>query len=255
MKRKHIMQFSLDADRLRVNIDTKECNLPDESRTRMQPVLERLGQAVRAFPASELWLTIVYHPRSNTFHAQAKLKLPGETIITGDRNGELDVALSHCLEQVQRRVDAYRMNPDGQAIEVAEQRAEADSPYIAKTEPDAGELGEAVQQLDYAAFRRAIAGQETHVRLHIGRWVQRYPEIERDLGREFQISDLVEEVFLLAFEQWADRPMHLPLHEWLDSLADPAVWALYRDPVEQEAASYAQSVANPPSAHQRRSPS
>jgi hypothetical protein len=252
MKRKHTMQFSLDADRLRVNIDAKECELPAESRTRMQPTLERLGQAVREFPASELWLTIVHHSRSNTFHAQAKLKLPGETIITGDRNESLDMALSHCLEQVQRRVDAYRMNPDRQALQVAERRAEADSPYIATAEPDAGKLGEAVQQLDYAAFRQALAGQETHVRLHIGRWVQRYPQIEHDLGREFQLSDLVEEVFLLAFEQWTDRPMHLPLHEWLDSLADPAVRALYRDPVEQEAASYAQSVANPPSAHQHR---
>lgn len=255
MKRKHAMQFSLDDYRLLVTIDTKECDLPDESRTRMQPMLDRLGQSVQEFPASELWLTIVYHPRSNVFHAQSKLKLPGETIITGNRNGSVDVAISHCLEQVQRRVDAYRMNPDREALHAARQRAEADRPYIAPTEPDAGKLGEAVQQLDYAAFRRALAGQESHVRLHMGRWIQRYPEVDRRIGRDFQISDFVEEVFLLAFEQWPDRPLHLSLHEWLDSLADPAVRALYDDPLEQEAARYAQSFANPPNAHQRRSSS
>jgi len=74
------------------------------------------------------------------------------------------------------------------------------------------------------------------------RWIQRYPEVQHEVGQSFEIADLVEEVFLLAFEQYGDRPTHISLHEWLDNLIDPAVKDFWQNPEDRVAASYAQSL-------------
>jgi hypothetical protein len=78
--------------------------------------------------------------------------------------------------------------------------------------------------------------------MRVGRWIQRYPEIQDQVDRAFKISDLVEEVFLLAFEQYADRPTHIRLRAWLDQLIDPAVKSFWRSPEDRQAASYAQTL-------------
>jgi hypothetical protein len=76
------MQYTAEEYHLQIEIDAKEYELTPEERAHIKPDVDRIGEAVRHFAMSQLWLTSVYHPRSNRFHAQAKLKLPGETIIT-----------------------------------------------------------------------------------------------------------------------------------------------------------------------------
>jgi hypothetical protein len=239
------MLFVADYHDLQVEIDTKECTIPADERSRLQPELERLGDAVAEFPDSRLWLTVVYHPHSGVYHAQAKLKLPGQTIITGHPSDYLDVALMRTIAKVLHRVERYKDRPDPQAVRLAERQAEQSEEVLAPTDPDAGAVGEAFQRQDYAAFRRALASHETWVRTHVGRWIQRYPEVQLLLGEKFNTDDLVEEVFLLAFEHYAERPDDVPISDWLDSLIDPAVRALWHDPEEREAASFAQSFQAP----------
>jgi ribosome-associated translation inhibitor RaiA len=236
------MQYVAEWYRLQVEIQTRECGLPEDERLRMQPALDRLGEAVEELGGGQFWLTIVYHPRSQVYHAQAKLKLPGKTIITGEHNEYLDSAVQRCLDKVIRHVEAYKSNPDHQAIEQVRRQAALSTDIIAPVEPDAGKLGEAVQTGDYAAFRRSLLALEEPLRMRVGRWIQRYPEVQALVGESFEIADLVEEVFLLAFEQYRDRPTHISLHEWLASLIDPAVKAFWRHPEDRLAASFAQTV-------------
>jgi len=235
------MQFTAEEYHLQMEIDAKEYELTPEERTRMKPDLGRIGEAVKDFPAGQFWLTIVYHPRSNVFHAQAKLKLPGTTIMTGHRDPSLETAVGWCADKVVRRVRAYQAQPDHTALDEAQRRAELDRNLVAPTEPDAGKLGEAVHFNDYSAFRHALLNHEEPLRKHVGRWVQRYPEVQAQIGRTFAIADIVEEVFLQAFEQYADRPLHIPFHEWLESLMDSAIKALWRDPHERREARIAVS--------------
>jgi ribosome-associated translation inhibitor RaiA len=230
------------ATNMHVEIETKQCSISEEVRLRMQPKLEQIQQATTVFPAADLWLTIVFHPKSLVYHAQAKLKVPGQSIIVGDRNPYLDQALVRCLDKALRRVQAYQANPNREAVEQADRRAKLADGVIAPMDPDAGTLGEAVQRGDYLAFRQALWGKEEPIRKRVGRWIGRYPDIEQQVGRSLEIADLVEEVFLLAFEQYPQRPAQLTLHEWLDSLIDPAVKSYWQDPDDREAASFAQTL-------------
>jgi ribosome-associated translation inhibitor RaiA len=230
------------ATNMHMEIESKECSIPEELRLRMQPKLEQIQQAAATFPAADLWLTVVFHPNSRVYHAQSKLKVPGQTIIVGDRNQYLDLALVRCLDKTLRRLQAYQANPDREAVDQADRRAELAEGVIAPMDPDTGKLGEAVQRGDYLAFRQALWGKEEPIRKRIGRWIGRYPDIEQQVGQSLEIADLVEEVFLLAFEQYHERPAQLTLHEWLDSLIDPAVKSYWQDPDDREAASFAQTL-------------
>ena len=86
---------------------------------------------------------------------------------------------------------------------------------------------------DYESFRRALFVYEEPLRLSIGRWVQRYPEVNDRLGDKFGLPDILEEVFLNAFEQFDSRPKQVPLGEWLDNLIDPSLKQLLNSPDEE----------------------
>lgn len=240
------MAYTLSQHHLHIEIDAKECRIPDDVRARIQPRLARLGEAVHDLASSQLWLTVVYHPRSQIYHAQAKLKIPGQTIITGDRNQALDTALLECLDNVIRRVEAYKSNPDEEALSRAKRQTQLTEGVVAPIEPDAGRLGAAYLDGDYDAFRRALVSHEELVRRRVGRWIQRYPEIQRQVGESFEIADMIEEVFLTAFDRYGERPKHVSIHDWLERMIDPAITAFWNDPADRQAASFAQTLAGAP---------
>jgi hypothetical protein len=113
---------------------------------------------------------------------------------------------------------------------------------IASVESDTGKLGEAFQSADYQRFRNAISDYERPLRMRVGRWIQRYPELQANVGVTFSISDLLEEIFLMAFEQYGQRPKQLRLYEWLVNLIDPAVKSFWHKSEDRDAVSYAQTL-------------
>jgi hypothetical protein len=118
---------------------------------------------------------------------------------------------------------------------------------VAPEDPDAGPLGEAVRAGDYRPFRLALAGYEEWLRNRVGRWVQRFPEAEARVGRRLRIGDLVEQVYLNAFESFLERPTDLRLSDWLERLIDPSLKALLRHPDEEgENASLARTLRELP---------
>lgn len=223
------MRYSLDRYHLAIEIETKECDIPADLRTRMQEDIERLGTAVRSFPSSQLNLLIIHHPRSDRFHAEAKLKLPGKTLFTGEWDAYADLAVNRCLAKLRHKVDHYRAHPDHEALRQAEQRAALDRKYVAPTDPDVGRLGQAVQAGDYSSFREGLADFEEWLRDRVGRWVQRYPDADERVGEVIPIADVVEEIYLMAFERYHERPDEIPFHQWLDDLVDPSLRAIYRN--------------------------
>ena len=223
------MRYSFDRYNLQLEIEAKECQIPTDQLARIQDRLDELGRAVAAFASSELKLLVIHHPRSNRYHAEAKLKLPGETLFTGQWDEVLDAALDACLTKLLRKVEHYRAHPDHRARQAAEQRAARDWALAAPANPDEGELGQAVSAGDYSRFRELLADYEDWLRLRVGRWVQRYPEADERIGESVLIVDVVEEVYLLAFEEYPRRPDEVPFGQWLDKLVDPALREIYRD--------------------------
>ncbi len=241
------MNYSDDRFHLRVTFRTRHCEVPRDEFHRMQRSLDDLGAAVRDFPDAALTITLIYHPRSATYHAEFRLRLPGRTLATGEADPYLDSAFQRGLRKLLHRVEAYRESPDQASVAAAERADTRGREIMAPQDPDGGLLGRAVNAGDYRAFRNILIRYEDWLRLRIGRWIQRYADAETRLGRGLAIGDVVEEVYLNAFEQLPNRPTDVPFHQWLEGLIDPSLKALMHHPEqEQENASLARTLREIP---------
>jgi hypothetical protein len=227
------MQYSDDSSHLRVEIWSQGCDIPPDERARMQAALAGLGAVARDFPASDLAIRALYHPRSQSYHVEFKLKLPGRTLFGSETDPYLDSAFQRGLRKLVRKAEAHRDHPDREAAEAAGQRIALDREVVAPEDPDAGRLAEAVRNGDYRSFRTALTPYEEWVRKQVGRWVQRYPEAEAQVGGRLLLGDVIEEVYLNAFEGFTGRPTEVRFSEWLDGLIDPSLKALLRHPDEE----------------------
>jgi ribosome-associated translation inhibitor RaiA len=237
------MRYSEDRFHLGVEIDVKGCEIPADERARMQTSLAPLGEAVSDFPASHLRITAVFHPRSQAYHVEMKLKLPGQTLFAGEEDAYLDAAFQRALQNLVREAQKYTPVPGRNARATAERRTALARAMVAPEDAGDGDLARAALDGDYRTFRTALAGYEEWLRKRVGRWVQRYPEAEARVGSGLAIGDLVEAVYLNAFEQFTRRPTGLRLSDWLESLMDPSLKALLRYPDrERENASLARTV-------------
>jgi ribosome-associated translation inhibitor RaiA len=228
------MPFSDESQNLRIELDIKNCRFSPAELEKMERALDPLREPVRDFPVSDLYVTVAYHPRSLDFHVRSSLVLPGRTLFTGDRDEDPLSAWSRCVRKLLNKVTAYkeRLSAKPEKAKVREGTAQE---VVPTREPDVETLDQAVRTGDYRSFREAMFVYEEPVQKRAGRWIERYPEFEIQLGAAFTIDDLVEEVFLNAFEWYDDRPRAVRLGEWLEQLIDPAVKTLLKDPdAEQE---------------------
>src|SRR5262249_23927697 len=154
-------------------------------------------------------------------------------LFTGDWDDYLDSALCRTLRKLRHKAAAYRADADHAAGEIARRVERMNRDVVAPEAPATSALGAAVAAADYLAFRGHLATYEDWLRLRIGRWLQRYPDAEAEIGRRIRIGDLVEEVLLNAFERFDGWRTEVPLHEWLDSLIDPSLKTYCQHPVEE----------------------
>jgi hypothetical protein len=241
------MQYLDNRSHFRVEIQTHDCDVPADERARLQRFLDPLEDAAADFPEASLWINVVYHPQRDEYHAEMKLKVPGRTLFSGAYDRYLDSALQRGIERLLRKLQIYREHPDRGAKESAEREAGGERVIVAPQDPDVGPIADAAQAGDYRAFRMGLIGYEEWLRKRVGRWIERYPEAQARVGDELLIGDLVEEVYLNAFEKFAQRPTDIRLSEWLDGLIDPSLRELLRHPErEHEAASFARTVRETP---------
>src|SRR5262249_58068040 len=118
---------------------------------RMQQALELLGQAVMDYPATNLAINIIYHPRSKAYHLEAKLKLPHITLFTSDWDAYMDSAYQRCVSKLINKVAVNQEKPNGRLDETAETETTLGRDILAPQEPAGGGLGEAVFPGGYAA--------------------------------------------------------------------------------------------------------
>lgn len=235
------MQLSVDG--MAVEITTRNNEFPTDERDRMQVLLNELAERVRDMPNARLAVSVTRHPNTQVFSVHAKLTLPGLSTTLEETDPYLDSAIQRCLRRVIRRAEAYADRPDREALRAAERRQALESDIIAPESPESGPLAQSVQEGDYKSFRTALAGYEEWLRRRVGRIVELSPAAQERIGDSILIGDIIEETYLIAFEDFGRRPMKTPLHMWLENLVDPAINALLRDPDgEREAVSMARSV-------------
>jgi ribosome-associated translation inhibitor RaiA len=226
------MRYSDESYNLRIELDTKGCELNADQIERLEDGLHTLRNLVASFPVSNLYVTVIHHPRSADYHVKTSLALTGRTLFTGDRDADIHPAFERCIRKLTTKVQAYKKRMQGDA-ETAKHSEGTLQDVQATGALNTEALTEAFEYDDYAAFRREIDVFDESLTRRVGRWIQRYPEIEAELGSALTVSDIVEDVYLSAFEQFAQRPHDTPPGAWLESLIDPSVHGLLQSPEEE----------------------
>jgi ribosome-associated translation inhibitor RaiA len=205
--------------------DVHQYELAAAERRMLEDDVGGLSRQVENFPVADLHVMIEGNARSNDVSVKLTLILPGQTLVTNDHDRVLSAAFERCLGSLTHAVEAYKARLDNQAERNKVEKGTLHDIHPT-TDIDLPALDSAVTGGDYAAFRTLTLPFEEAVSGRAGRWVQRYPEFEARIGKDVKMSDVVEEVFLMAFDQYPARPAGVPMGEWLTGLLDPAVKAL-----------------------------
>jgi ribosome-associated translation inhibitor RaiA len=224
-----VMTFSDQSYNLLVNLDMKHCELPANELNKMETMLSPLNDMVRNFPVSKLHILISWRHRTSDYVVRTSLILPGDTLVSSDHHDLAPTAFEHCIDNLVRELRRFK-DRLGAVPEQAKQREGTHRELICTIPPDPEAIEAAVQNRDFAAFRTATSGYEEPVTALVGRWVERYSNVAARLGRELHISDIVEDVFLIAFERYEYRPREIRFGEWLGRHIDTAVKAMANHP-------------------------
>jgi hypothetical protein len=210
---------------LNVQFDVHHTELPESELDALRADLDLLARQVDRFPIADLHVLIEFNARNSDYSVKLSLILPGSTLVANDHDLVLSAAFNRCLMSLTENVRAYKEQMGGvpERQKVVKGTRQEVQPAVAT---DESAIRAAVEAGDYSAFRVATFPFESSVRQRVGRWVQRYPQVEARVGAGLTIDDVVEEVFLLAFESYESRPAAIGLGERLEGLLDPAVKAL-----------------------------
>lgn len=218
--------------RLQVHFDSHECELTDADRTGMADDTDSLARQVGNFPQADLRIIVERNSRSDEFAIKLTLILPGEVLVTSDHDRVMHAAFERALSSLTEAVTAYK-DRLGQVAERRKAENHTHQDLLPSVAVDAAALDAAVTAGDYAAFRAAVAPYEDELRVRAGRWVERYPAVQRRMGRGVETVDIAEGVFLAAFEAHANRPLAVPYGQWLEGLLDPVVKGIEHHPDEE----------------------
>ena len=212
-----------------IRIDAHQCKVSQAEIDRMGDAADSLARQAAHFPVASLHVLIEHNARSNNYSVKTDLFLTGETLVCREHDPMPYTAFERCLESLAKELEAYKDRLD-QAAERQKTEKGTRQTVQPTTPPDMAAIDAAVRDQDYAAFRTATFAYEEPVRKRVGRWVERYPEAVARIGKQLEIADIVEEVFLDAFENYDRRPEGMRFGDWLESRIDPAVKELLRNP-------------------------
>lgn len=219
-------------EKLRVQFDLRHCSLAEPVLDKMEENLRSLFRQVENFSLSDVHVQIEHNARINDYSVKLRLTLPGATLVGSDHGQAVHAAFERCLIGLEENIRAYKDRLD-RAPQRHRRLKGTDQDLEAAPPPDPAAIDLAIHDADYTAFRSATFGYEEPVRKRVGRWIERYPEITGQIGRRLTIEDIVEEVFLRAYDEYASRPAGIRFGDWLEGLIDPAVKALREHPDEE----------------------
>ena len=237
--------FSDKGNPFRADLDVQGFGPTDGEVAAIETEIARLKPIIADFPTKILHVNIEYNRTSNDYEVKLALVLPGQTFATGRVTEAWEVGLESSVQNLIRRVAHYKSTMSGEM-----EHAHAAAGTAMEITPDWQIDGEAVRKAieadDYPAFRSQMMAIEPRLRERIGRWVQRYPVVQMMIGDRITIADLVEEVFLHAFDQYDQWHSEMFFGQWLETLIDPVVRAVARDPKgEVEAISFQRVWSEP----------
>jgi ribosome-associated translation inhibitor RaiA len=217
---------------MRVIFDAHQCSLAPTQLQKMRDGFDTLVRKVADFPLSDLHVLVERNERRNDYAVKVTLLLDGTTLVDQDHDVAMHAAFERCLRSLMENVRAYK-DQLGQVPERHKQQKGTHQGLAPSIDPDPSALEASVAAGDYTAFRLALIGYEEPLRKRVGRWVERYPDLDAHIGGALNIADIVEEVFLCAYEHFSQRPQEVRLGDWLTGWIDPSLKALRERPEEE----------------------
>jgi hypothetical protein len=191
--------------------------------------VDRIRPLVEEFPTQILHINLEYNTHSEEYEVKLALVLPGQTFATGNVSEAWEPSLEKSVQKMIRRIEHYKSTMSGEP-----EQARIAAGTTMEVEPnrrmDGKQVVAAVESDNYTEFRKAMYPIEESLRNRVGRWVQRYPQIQAKIGSRFTIADIVEETFMLAFDRYEDWQPEMFFGQWIETLIDPAMKAIARDP-------------------------
>jgi ribosome-associated translation inhibitor RaiA len=218
--------FTGENERLNVKIDTHQCQLSAAELERVRAdVTASLARQVGHFPYSDVHVLVERNGRSNDYSVKTTLILSGSTLVANDHDPAMHAALERSLASLEENIRAYKERL-GQVPERQKQEKGTHQDLRPDLDPDAAALEAAASAEDYPAFRAAVYGFEEPLRKRAGRLLERHPQVAAQIGKGLEVADVVEGVFLRAFEGHARRPAGTRFGDWLEGLTEETLKAL-----------------------------
>lgn len=213
----------------RTDLDVDGFTPTDGERTLIDAEIERIAPLVEEFPTQILHVNLKYNSNSEEYEIKLALILPGQSFATGDVSEAWSQSLEKSVHKMIRRIEHYKSSMEGEP-----EQARAAAGTTMEVEPnqrlDAKQVAAAIESSSYNDFRKAMYPIEESLRNRIGRWVQRYPQIQASIGDRFEIADIVEETLMLAFDRYEDWQPEMFFGQWVETLIDPAMKMIAKDP-------------------------
>lgn len=203
--------------------------LPEQEYALIEKSARTLRPAIERFPHKDLILSVIYHPKRNDYHVKANLRLPNRTLFAGARSERVHEAVTLCMDHLLRKAQGLKEQLTDQPPRISQ--VDSLLPELwSSLEFDAKDAQAACDRYDYRAFRMNLDGFQSGLTDRMGRWLQRFPQIESQLGNGITISDLVEDVFFHAYEGYEEKPENVSMGIWLESLIDATLQDYLRQP-------------------------
>jgi len=226
------MTFADETRTLLTDFDTDNVKLTEALEIELRSHLDNLKEVVAEFSDPRLHVNLTHFDNSSEYKIKLSLSFSGRNFVTGDVDMDMITTYTRCVRKLVKLVENYksdkRMQPERDHFQ-----AGTDHDIVANRKPNTERITTAVAKGDYVDFRIATYPYEADVRNHIGRWVQRYPEVNAMIGTKLDIADIVEEVFLNAFERFDSRPNEVRFGDWLEQLIDPSIKLIVDHPDEE----------------------
>ncbi len=211
------------------DLDVEGFTPTDAETKHIEAEVDRIQPLVIDFPTQILHINLEYNTNSEQYEVKLALVLPGQTFATGDVSEAWEPSLEKSVQKMIRRIEHYKSTLSGESAQ-----AHAAAGTTMEVEPnrrmDGKQVAGAVASGNYTEFREAMYPIEESLRDRVGRWIQRYPQIQLKLGSRFTIADIVEETFMMAFDRYEHWHAEMFFGQWIETLIDPAMKKIARDP-------------------------
>lgn len=207
---------------------TQNYELGTRNRLRLEAEAGKLQDLIADFPVADLHVDIHAYPKHPGFHVKTSLRLPNDTLFTGDRHVDMHSAYLRCIRKLMLKVKAYKAKLAGEHRYGKTAEAEAD--FGTDDVPDAFlRLAQAVDAQDFHAFRAALAPWEPTLRETVAAFCGEDDHAAMMIGHGFNRAELLEEIALNAYEHFGERG-RIQFEAWLQDWVETSFGKLVADP-------------------------